>query len=301
MMPPLALVRDWKSVDMVVYQSSVYVGVTWNGSVRVHESLERPLPSRPVLAPERRRIIAELVRERGSVHAADLARLIGVTGETIRRDLSALAEMGLLERTHGGAVAAGDGETSFGQRRTVRLAEKRAIARAAATLVRDGSRIILDSGTTTMSLAHELRDKRDLLVVTNALTNAMELVGNREVTIIMTGGIVRRSTFGAVGDLAVQSLQQLHVDQAFLAIRGVSADRGLTYPSFKEVAIKRSMIASADEVILLADGSKIGVESLVQVAPLAAVQRIITAGDVDPEEARRIREAGVELIIAEVQ
>lgn len=264
----------------------------------MQEQAEGIAMGRPVLAPERRRVIADLIRDRGSVHAAELAQLFGVTGETIRRDLTALADLGVLERAHGGALAAVDGETTFSQRLTVRQAEKNAIAREAATLVRDGSRIILDSGTTTAGLARLLRDKRNLLVVTNAVTNAWELMKFREVTVILTGGIVRRSTFGAVGDLAVDALRQLHVDQTFLAINGVSAARGLTYPSFKEVAVKRAMIAAASEVILLADSSKIGLESLVQVAPITAVHRIITAGDIDPDEARRIRDAGVDLIVA---
>src|SRR5450759_2748815 len=103
-----------------------------------------------------------------------------------------------------------------------------------------------------------LRDKRALVVVTNAVTHAWELMKNPEATVIMAGGIMRRSTFGAVGDLAVDAISQLHVDHAFLAIHSVSAAAGLTYPSFKEVAVKRAMIASAPEVTLLGDSSKVG-------------------------------------------
>lgn len=250
------------------------------------------------LAVERHRAIEELLRRRGTIRAAELAALFGVTPETIRRDLNELAERGVIQRAHGGAVAAVSAETSFDYRLGVREAEKLAIAVAAAELVEDGMRILLDSGTTTLGLARALREKRGLVVVTNALTHAMELLRNPDATVILAGGIVRRSTFGGVGDLAVDAIRQLRVDRTFLAIHSVSARGGLTYPSFKEVAVKRAMIDAGGDVSLLADSSKIGRSSLVQVAPITAVQRIVTAGAVDADEAQAIREQGVEIVVA---
>jgi DeoR family fructose operon transcriptional repressor len=252
-----------------------------------------------VLAPERQRLIMELLRERGSVHARQLANHFGVTHETIRRDLNSLSEAGVLTRAHGGAVAAVDGETTFGQRLGVHEREKVAIGRAAAALIKDGTRILLDSGTTTLALARSLRGRRDLVVVTNAVTHAGELMKLREITVVMTGGIVRRSTYGTYGELTVDALKQLHVDQVFLAIHSVSAAAGLTYPAFEEIAAKRAMVAAGAEVILLADSSKIGRTSLLQVAPITSVSKIVTAGSVDPNEAARIRDLGVELVIVQ--
>lgn len=256
-------------------------------------------PERPILAPERQRLIVELLRERGSVHAMQLASHFGVTHETIRRDLRGLAEAGVLKRAHGGAVAAVDGETTFGQRLGVNEDQKLAIGRAAAALVKDGTRILLDSGTTTLALARSLHGKRDLVVVTNAVTHAGELMQLREITVVMTGGVVRRSTYGTFGELTVDALKQLHVDQVFLAIHSVSAAAGLTYPGFEEIAAKRAMVAAGAETILLADSTKIGRTSLLQVAPITSVSKIVTAGAVDPDEAARIRDLGVELIIAQ--
>jgi DeoR/GlpR family transcriptional regulator of sugar metabolism len=207
----------------------------------------------PLLPADRLQLIADLIRERGSVRGRDLVDVLGVTDETIRRDLDRLAGKGLVRRAHGGAVAIRPGDetdTSFRLREHER--EKVAIGRKAAELVADGSSIILDSGTTTLCLARALRPKSDLAVVTTAVTNALELVGNPGTTVIMTGGVIRPTTFGASGQLAAATLRGLHVDQTFLAIHSVSAAGGLTYPLFEEVDAKRAMIDAATEVIIVA-------------------------------------------------
>jgi len=254
----------------------------------------------PLLPADRLQVIADLIRERGSVRGRELVDVLGVTDETVRRDLDRLAEQGVVRRAHGGAVALRPGDetdTAFRLREHER--EKLAIGRRAAELVADGSSIILDSGTTTLALARALHDKRDLLVVTTAVTNALELVGNPRTTVVMTGGVIRPTTYGASGQLAASTLHDLHVDQTFLAIHSVSAAGGLTYPLFEEVDAKRAMIEAATEVILLADQSKFGRQSLVRVAPVTAVHRIVTTPGVDPEEAAAIRDLGIDLIVAE--
>ena len=252
---------------------------------------------RPV--EDRQKRIASLIRERGVVRASELTDLFGVTDETIRRDLAHLAEAGIVRRLHGGAVAERTREeSSFERRRREHHAEKIAIARAAAAYVADGSTIIIDSGTTTVQLARELRDRHDLVVVTNAVTNAVELMDNPDITVVLTGGVIRPVTFGAAGEMAVANLGELRVDQAYLAISGITVDGGLTYPSFEEAAVKRAMMAAASEVILLADSSKFGRDTMVRVAPLEAVTRIVTDSGIDPQVAERLREMGVELVIA---
>src|SRR5512141_1494490 len=235
-----------------------------------------------MLPADRLQVIVDLIRERGSVRGRDLVEVLGVTDETIRRDLARLAEQGVVRRAHGGAVALHPGdETDTSIRLREHELEKIAIGRRAAELVADGSSIILDSGTTTLSLARALHGKQDLVVV-------------------MTGGVIRPTTYGASGQLAASTLRGLHVDQTFLAIHSVSAAGGLTYPLFEEVDAKRAMIEAASEVILLADHSKFGRQALVRVAPITAVHRIVTTPGVDPDEAAAIRELGIDLIIAEL-
>ena len=257
-------------------------------------------PRQQLLPADRLQVIADFIRERGSVRSRDLVQALGVTDETIRRDLARLAEQGLVRRAHGGALAIRPSdETDTAFRLREHAVEKAAIGRRAAELVADGSSIILDSGTTTLGLARALRGKQNLVVVTTAVTNAIELVGNPTMSVIMTGGMIRPSTFGASGQLAAATLRGLHVDQAFLAIHSVSVAGGLTYPSFEEVDAKRAMIEAAAEVILLADHSKFGRQALVRVAPITAVQRIITTAGIDPDEAAAIRDLGIDLIIVE--
>ncbi len=256
--------------------------------------------SQQMLAADRLEVIANLVRERGSVRGRELVDLLGVTDETVRRDLARLAEQGIVRRAHGGAVAMRpNDETTTAVRLRENSQEKIAIGRRAADLVAPGTTIILDSGTTTLCLARALRHTRDIVVVTTAVTNALELVGNPGTTVIMTGGVIRPITFGASGRLAAATLHELHVDQAFIAIHSVSVRGGLTYPSFEEVDAKRAIIEAASEVILLADHSKFGREALVRVAPLTAVHRIITTPGIDPQEAAAIRDLGIDLIVVE--
>jgi DeoR family transcriptional regulator, fructose operon transcriptional repressor len=251
-----------------------------------------------MLPADRLQVIADLVRERGSVRGRDLVAALGVTDETIRRDLARLAEQGLLRRAHGGAVALRPSDETASRLRE-HADEKVAIGRRAAELVSDGTSIILDSGTTTLCLARALHGKQDLVVVTTAVTNALELVGNPGTTVIMTGGVIRPSTFGASGQLAAATLRGLHVDQVFLAIHSVSVEGGLTYPLFEEVDAKRAMIEAANEVILLADHSKFGRQALVRVAPITAVHRIVTTPGIDPTEAAAIRDLGIDLIVVD--
>ena len=258
-----------------------------------------------MLAADRRRAISEMAQEQGSIRVSELSEIFDVDVSTIRRDLSDLAGLGVLRRAHGGAVV-GDparksrvrSEAVFATRLFEREAEKQAIGELGAQTIADGSTIIIDSGTTASCLAHALRDKRDLVVVTNALTTAMELVENPDVTVVMTGGVLRRPTLGSAGDLAVVTLQEVRVDQAFIATHSVSIDGGLSYPSFDEVSVKRAMISAASEVVLIADHSKFGRDSLVRVAPLSAVDRVITTSGIETSQVKAMEDHGLEVSIA---
>ena len=265
---------------------------------------ERPLLAASgsrVLATERFRVIGLLVRERGSVRVGELAERFGVTDETIRRDLARMEEMGVLERSYGGAVAPrGDAETTYSGRLLEHSAAKMAIASRAAELIEDGDALILDAGTTTRCRVRLRAGRRDLFVATNAVTHAVELAANARISVVVIGGLLRPSTFGAVGDLAIGMLADLHVKRTFLAIHSVSAAAGLTNPRLDEVGIKRAMMNAATEVILLADHSKVGRSSLMRIAPVESVARLITSEGVDPTEVRAIQDLGVEVDIVPV-
>ena len=262
-------------------------------SVTVPRVLSGPGHSARMMAKERHRAIIGLIQDVGSLRVGDLAEMFDVSGETVRRDLSVLEDQGYLTRTYGGAVADGVHlETSYQRRVREHEVEKQRMASMAAELVQDGSTIVIDSGTTMGQLARRLAAKRDLVVITNGLHHVDVLLSNPTLTLVVTGGTVRRATLGASGELAIAALQSLHADHTFIAAQGFSADAGMTYPSFEEVAVKRAMIAAGAQVTLLADGSKCGRTSMVKVAPLTALDRIITSAPIPAEEQEKVRQLG---------
>jgi DeoR/GlpR family transcriptional regulator of sugar metabolism len=251
---------------------------------------------RKAIGGSRLRTIADIVSRDGSIRASELVKLFGVTDETVRRDLRRLESMGLVERMHGGAVVAGAlSETTYTGRLLEHQAEKRAIAKFAAGLIQDGASFIVDAGTTTLDLIRELRGKRGLVVVTNAVTHAAELIKNPQVTLMVIGGMIRPATFAAAGDITTAALMNLHVERTFLAAHSLSARAGITNPIPEEVPAKRAMIAAASEVVLLVDHSKFGRESLIKVAPLTSVGRIVTSDLANPEEIAAIRALGIKV------
>jgi DeoR family transcriptional regulator, fructose operon transcriptional repressor len=258
------------------------------------------LATRRPLAGDRQRQIMTLLQENGALRIGDLTEMFDVSDETVRRDLAALEDQGLLTRTRGGALAESvQLETSFQRRMRENGRAKLAIARIAASYVEDGSTIIIDSGSTMAHLVRQLRSKRDLVVITNGITHVEDLLSNPTLTVVVTGGMIRRATMGAGGPLAVEALSSLHADHTFIATHGFSADGGMTYPSFEEVAAKRAMISAGADVTLLADGTKSGRASMVKVAPLTQVNRVITSQPISVSEQSKIRDLGVELIIAD--
>lgn len=250
---------------------------------------------RPLIAAERRQRITELIATRGSARVSDLTELFGVAEETIRRDFSRLEHMGVLHREHGGAVGA---ERPYATRASLNEREKAAIGRVAATFVAENTSVILDSGTTLCHLARHLTSVKGLSVITNALTNASILVDVEDLDLVMVGGVIRGMSQGAVGDLAVATLRDVRVDQTFLAAQNFSISGGVTYPKFEEVSVKRAMIESAREVTLLADHTKYGRDSLVRVAALSSLDRIITSEGIPESVVQDIRDLGVEVVIA---
>jgi DeoR/GlpR family transcriptional regulator of sugar metabolism len=229
---------------------------------------------------------------------SDVAARFGVADETVRRDFVSLERQGLLTREHGGASLVGvDTETPYRRRERDQAGAKRLIAQAAAGVVRDGSTIILDSGTTTHHMVEFLRSKRDLVVITNGISHVADLLANPTTSVVVAGGAVRRASLGAAGDMAVATLEKLHADQCFLATHSFSEDTGVTYPHLEEATVKRAMMAAAAEVTLLADGSKYGRTSMVQVASLNELQRIITSEPIAKDAVGRLRLAGVEVIV----
>jgi DeoR/GlpR family transcriptional regulator of sugar metabolism len=254
-----------------------------------------------MLAAERRRLIAESVRARGVVSVAEMADALGTTEITLRRDLHAMAKDGLLVRTHGGAIRpSGVGhEPSYSEKAQQAAGEKAAIARLAVEMVRPGDSIVLGPGTTTLALARLLVHSPELTVVTNSLLVAQALMEAPRVEVILTGGTLRRSIHALVGPATEESVRALRASQAFISGNGFTADRGLSTPSPVVAATDRALAGAAQHVVVLADYTKIGEETMCQTVPAARVHTLITDSKATPKELEAIRGVGVEVRVAE--
>ncbi len=228
-----------------------------------------------------------------------LQPLLQASEASIRRDLQALQDAGLLKRTHGGAVLNQTAafEPSLADKDDQFDAEKRAIARVAAGLVGPGETVLLDSGSTTFRIARELKHKRNLTVVTNAVNIAWELASG-DVEVMLTGGTLRHATQSLVGPVAESTLAGLHVDKLFLATNGLDLKRGLTTPNLLEAQAKRAMIDSAREVIVVADHSKFGRITFRQFSGLDHIDCLITDASAPEKFLRALKQKKIRILVA---
>ena len=251
-------------------------------------------------AEERQREILLLARADGRVDVVALSAHYGVTTETVRRDLTALERAGQVRRVHGGAIPVErlGFEPTLSDRDTVMTAEKERIAKAAlAELPEDGA-ILLDAGSTTRRFAEAIPADRELIVVVNSPPLATLLAARPGLTVIMIGGRVRGRTMAAVDDDGLRPLDRLHVDVAFMATNGLSADRGLTTPDPAEASMKRAMIGCAGRTVLLADHTKVGNDYLARFGAIDDVDLFVTDSGLDPAVADELERHGLSLVRA---
>jgi len=253
-------------------------------------------------AEERQQAIATLIGQRGRVSVADLSELYGVTTETVRRDLAVLDRTGLIRRVHGGAVPAAALtaiELGTAEREHSRAGEKDRIAKAALDLLPpSGGSVLFDAGTTTARIAALLPADRDLISVTNSLPIAARLTGNAGVRLHLLGGRVRGVTQAAVGAETLRMLGDLRVDVAFIGTNAFTAAHGLSTPDSEEAAVKRAMIASAGQVVVVADSTKLGREDFVRFAAVDAVDVLVTDSDLRPSMHDELTGSDIQVVIA---
>ncbi|WP_399218144.1 DeoR/GlpR family DNA-binding transcription regulator [Streptomyces sp. SAJ15] len=219
-----------------------------------------------------------MVRANGAVSLRELARVVQTSEVTVRRDVRALEAEGLLDRRHGGAVLPGGftRESGFPQKSHLATAEKTAIADLAAGLVEEGEAVVVGAGTTTQELARRLARVPGLTVVTNSLLVAQALAHANRVEVVMTGGTLRGSNYALVGSGAEQSLQGLRVSRAFLSGSGLTAERGLSTSNMLSASVDRALVQAAAEVVVLADHTKLGTDTMFQTVPTDVITRLVT-------------------------
>jgi DeoR/GlpR family transcriptional regulator of sugar metabolism len=252
-----------------------------------------------MLVEERRQKVLELVKGRGFASLADLSADLQCSESTIRRDLDYWDRLGLIRRTHGGAMFTQEALApmpALEERTSTALSEKQQIARTAAARIQDGDTVLLDGGTTTLEVAKELLG-RQLQVVTNSLPIANLFASRRDVDLVILGGYVYPRTGVALGPLTTRILEDIHVHQAILSVGGITA-KGLFNSNLLLVETERQMMRFADEVVVVADHLKIGRPALAFLCELSAIDTLIVDAGITPEQRRMIEEAGVRLIVA---
>ncbi len=256
-----------------------------------------------MLPGERRNRILELLQVSRTITVQALCDALAASEATIRRDLTILESEGRLERTHGGAILSFQTrpniEESFQEKESRYGAQKRAIALKAFGYLKENDSIVLDAGTTTFELARLIgQSTLHITVITNSTILAGELAGNPNLELIALGGKVRLHTQATVGSIAIETLQRFNINKAFIAVNGISADRGPTTPDLEEAAIKNAMLTAGFERFVLADHTKFNRIFLCQIAPISMIDTIITDADLDPALVPAFEQQDVQVVIA---
>lgn len=250
---------------------------------------------------QRRESILQQLTRKGAVQVTDLVQEFGVSAVTIRNDLSALEAQGLASRSHGGATLTRTPppEQSIRQKDAINQEQKDRIGALAATLVQEGDNIIIDSGTTTISLARHLREASNVTVMTNGLNIAWELADTPGVELILTGGLLRKQSLSIQGSQAEATLQAYNFDKLFLGVDGFDLQFGVTTHHEAEASLNHKMVERAKKIIVLTDASKFGRVSLHRIVQLDRVHTVITDASISQEYREGLQKLGIELLIAD--
>lgn len=252
------------------------------------------------LSGEMRRMkILEWLQEEGSARVRTLSDAFGVSEVTVRQDLEKLEQDGHVVREHGGAFLKSVSQqvAALALHHLVNMDAKRRIGAAAAALVTDGETIILDSGSTVTEVAKNLDGREGLTVITTAINMALMLGGKPSFDIHLTGGLFKPPTLSVSGETAAHYFNGLFAQKLFLATGAVSIDEGLTFPSFSDIPVKRAMIESANEVILVADSSKIGRRSLSALGGIDLIDIFVTDSGIDDQHRKDFEAAGIRVMV----
>ena len=243
--------------------------------------------------------ILEIARRDGKVSVERLAEHFGVTLQTIRRDLSDLAELGRLERVHGGAVLpSGTSNIAYEERRSLNHEGKASIARACADRIPENASIFLNIGTSTEAVARELLHHRHLLVVTNNIHVSNILMANPACEIIVTGGSLRRSDGGLVGKVAADTIGAFKFDLAVIGCSSIDADGDLLDFDIDEVGVSQTVLRQSRQAFLVADHSKLKRTAPARIASLGDIGALFTDAELPPTLAAKCREWGTEVVVA---
>ncbi len=256
---------------------------------------------------ERHQKILEILSNTQSVSVARLSEILSVSAVTIRNDLTQLEQLGRIQRTHGGALLAEDRtrlEFTFATRKASNAEAKRRIGELAARLVRSSDSILLDSSTTALAVGQALKrctDLRDVTLVTTGVWTALEMLGAPGIQVYLLGGALRETTGSITGAISIEVLQQFHFNRVFLGASGLTLEEGLTDLPLAEVEVKRAVVARAQEVVAVVDGSKFGRLAVASFAAVAQVRRVVTDDTAPAWIVEQLRARSVQVLQTEAE
>ena len=248
---------------------------------------------------QRRIEIYDLLKEQITVEVSELAKMFSVSTMTIRRDLAMFEKQGLVTTNYGGAYlnVGTTVEPSFSLKSGQSMQDKKAMGRAAAELVRDGESIILDCGTTTMQIMPYVLQKK-ITIITGSWGVVQYFQGNVKAELILAPGRYSQTSAGAMSETTADFFRTFHVDKAFLGVDGVDIQRGATVPDSMDAHVKRSILSSGKQCILMATGGKFGQSYLMEFSPLSGFSHIITDRDPGEEYQKQLRAKGISLLVS---
>lgn len=252
-------------------------------------------------AKDRERIILGLLKNNNMVTIPELEETLKTSRSTIHRDLIQLSKAGKLQRIHGGAIALNEAEAEpfYDQRMREMLSEKEAIAQLAASMVHDGDIIAMDSGTTIAAMMKYLKNKTNVTIITCSVNLAYE--SNQlpsQINVILAGGFYRPNTLSLVGDIAEETISKFRANKAFMGCSAFSIERGTMNSNDFAIGSKKALVNISDEIIVLADHSKIQKYGVLQTIPIDRIDTLITDSGVSSDHVHGLEGKGVKVMIA---
>jgi len=249
--------------------------------------------------PERQEQVLRLLSHQPRVTIAHLCELFGVSEATARRDLELLADQGKVQRVHGGAISIRQAppEPPVLLRSSEMADEKKRIGLAAAQLINDGETVFLGSGSTVLEVAQALREKRCLTVITNSLLVCNTLSASQGITLISLGGMLRQTEMSFIGHLVEQALNELRADKVIIGIHAIDLQQGLTNDYLPETMTDRAILRVGKQVIVVADHTKLGTVSTAFVAPIVAMQTLVTSQGAPLNVVTTLQSRGIQVVV----
>jgi len=251
-----------------------------------------------MLTSQRKNYLMEVLKRDGQIVATRISAELGVSEDTIRRDLRELAKEGLLQRVHGGALPASPAVGDFAARQQIAPDDKAAIGRAAAALVQPGQVVFVDGGTTCAQLVRALAPGLQATVVTHSPSIALELMDHPTVEVIMLGGRLFRHSIVGVGAATLEAIAQIRADTYFMGVTGVHPEMGLSTGDFEEACVKRALCKAAAETVVLASNEKLAAVSPYRIVGLSEISGMVVPAATPAEVLQPYRDLGIALTLA---